>query len=558
MSVADDPRAGLGKTPIPGDAPAGINVAYEESFDALQTEVSKMEADGPTAVRWKEVIRMATAILENESKDLKVAAYLTFGLYREEGYKGLALGLTIVKDMIDSFWEGLWPPQKRERARCGSVDWIAERIGPTAQNEPPKPDDAEAVIAAYAAIDAIDQLLSEKLTKESPALTDLLRPLRGYAQEAERNKQEAEEKAKKAAEAAAAKEAAAEAGDGEAAPEGDAAPAASAPATPAPAAPSAPAPAPAAAAPVSAPGVSSANLDKSVGDIGRAMRDLANALRAANPADARAYELLRQAVWLPVKRLPPADGGKTMLPEVPPDEIKAITSLLQSGDYRTVINRAEPMIVGAPFWFGAHRLVASAMKQLGGEFAGAHAAVCGTTGTFIKRFPDVVDLSFQTGSPFVDEQTKAWLDGEVLAGPGGGGGGAGQPWNDALGEARQLAMGGKVKDGAALFATGRRSAAGGRERCLWDLAQARYCLEANALAAALPIAEALDAEVAAENLENFDPSLTADAAELLLRCYNHQDIEKLRTPEESRAARAGAEARLCRLDVATAISLMKS
>ncbi len=64
MSVAEDPRAQFGAVPITGDAPAGANLRYEPEFDALQTEVGKMDSGGPGAVKWRDVVTMAGEITE--------------------------------------------------------------------------------------------------------------------------------------------------------------------------------------------------------------------------------------------------------------------------------------------------------------------------------------------------------------------------------------------------------------------------------------------------------------------------------------------------------------
>ena len=79
----DDPRIAIGASPISSDAVAGEDVRDDPDFDALEAEFRKIETEGPNAVRWNDVIEMASKLLEDRTKDLMIATWLTFGLHRE-------------------------------------------------------------------------------------------------------------------------------------------------------------------------------------------------------------------------------------------------------------------------------------------------------------------------------------------------------------------------------------------------------------------------------------------------------------------------------------------
>ena len=109
-----DARAEIGRVALAAHA----DLRGTPEFDGLEDEFRKIETGGPTAVDWKTLNRETLAILGGRSKDLVLASRLVYGLHREEGYRGLALGLTIVQGMVDQHWEAMFPPPARERGRA--------------------------------------------------------------------------------------------------------------------------------------------------------------------------------------------------------------------------------------------------------------------------------------------------------------------------------------------------------------------------------------------------------------------------------------------------------
>ncbi|MCK5097989.1 MAG: type VI secretion system ImpA family N-terminal domain-containing protein, partial [Desulfobacteraceae bacterium] len=58
----------LGKTAISEDSPAGKDIRYEESFEALSKEMSKLGTiSGGSEINWDNVISLSSEILEKES-----------------------------------------------------------------------------------------------------------------------------------------------------------------------------------------------------------------------------------------------------------------------------------------------------------------------------------------------------------------------------------------------------------------------------------------------------------------------------------------------------------
>jgi type VI secretion system protein ImpA len=109
--------------PIPGDHPAGVdlradpspNSAYYAVKDARSAAraaerqiVMEGEDTGATA-DWRPVLQRGKEALAEQSKDLEIAAYLIEALVRLEGFAGLRDGFRLARELVEQFWDGLYP-----------------------------------------------------------------------------------------------------------------------------------------------------------------------------------------------------------------------------------------------------------------------------------------------------------------------------------------------------------------------------------------------------------------------------------------------------------------
>ena len=120
--------AKLGVEPIPGDSPTGEDIQFDEDYEALRQEISKLDSVTGESVSWSDVYEKATDILSKKSKHLQVAVFLCMALFEREGYSGLASGLTICNDLLANVWDTMFPPVKRKRGRIEAFVWLAERL----------------------------------------------------------------------------------------------------------------------------------------------------------------------------------------------------------------------------------------------------------------------------------------------------------------------------------------------------------------------------------------------------------------------------------------------
>jgi type VI secretion system ImpA/VasJ family protein len=168
----------LGTAPIPGAAPTGENARYDPNYEGLEAEIKKMESLTGETVAWPRVVDFATKLLSEKTKDVLVASYLCMGAFQTGGYAALAPAIVVQKDLIKTFWDNLWPEQKRMRARVTSVQWFNDRVATVVVNRgQPSEEDREGLEKCAAAMKELGDVVAEKFTEERPDLGAMTRAI---------------------------------------------------------------------------------------------------------------------------------------------------------------------------------------------------------------------------------------------------------------------------------------------------------------------------------------------------------------------------------------------
>jgi type VI secretion system protein ImpA len=165
-------------TPIPGANPSGENLRNSQVYIKI-TEARRQEEDwsgGRKEADFKAVLKLAGDALATKSKDLQLAAWATEGLLKREGLAGLRSGLELVKSLLDTFWDSVYPELEDGDAefRAAPVEWIGTRLGNAVKEAPITRDGynyyqyKEAQSVGYEA----DVDSSEAMAKRQAALDD--------------------------------------------------------------------------------------------------------------------------------------------------------------------------------------------------------------------------------------------------------------------------------------------------------------------------------------------------------------------------------------------------
>ena len=106
----------LGITPINEQNPSGEDVKYDEDFELLNAQISKLTSPSSSSgIDWDKVVTLSSIILETKSKDILVAVYFSYGLFKQHDIDGLADGVKVLADLLENYWETLYPPKRRPK-----------------------------------------------------------------------------------------------------------------------------------------------------------------------------------------------------------------------------------------------------------------------------------------------------------------------------------------------------------------------------------------------------------------------------------------------------------
>lgn len=102
--------------PIPGENPAGeeqrYTGIYDEIKEARRADEILDQGDWQHELKtsdWDKVIKLSVEALTEKTKDLQIAAWLTEGLIKKQGFGGLHNGLQIINGFLTGFWDHVYP-----------------------------------------------------------------------------------------------------------------------------------------------------------------------------------------------------------------------------------------------------------------------------------------------------------------------------------------------------------------------------------------------------------------------------------------------------------------
>ena len=508
----EGPTLELGRSPIPGDAPCGIDAADDEQYlvvDAQMTGVDRIEADQPD---WYLIEQNTVNILRTKSKDVEMASALGHALFKRYSYAGLAAALGLFTELVKNFWDRLFP--ERPRRRKARMETLGDRFTEQGwfRESPPKGNDFDAIDVCVARAEELKAALTEKMPDDPPELDKFLRGL----------KEQAGKRPKAAAPASSTAQ--------------------STGATP------------------TAAGGGAAFAAGEMADVGSAVNAIFSAaafIRKADDADPLPYAVNRIVKWASIS-LPTSDAAKY---EIPPPEaatLEALPHQFNNGLWDHLLKNAEAAFrANDPLWLDLQRWICGAMAGLGPKYDPARHTVMTLTGGLVKRLGDgVFALTFTGGIPLCSGETKLWIESELLPAKAGGGGvGADNgKLSEASDRAKKLAGSGKLKEALQELQGGLLTCTQRRDRLLWRLRIAQLCYDAKKLRLAASLLEDCYEEIKRFHIDEWEPALAVDVAEILYRCRKSLTAGEKEPAEEALQGVRASFAWLCQLDPLAALA----
>lgn len=500
----------LGRQPISTEKPAGSDVRYDPAYDELQTEVDKLSS--PTAagsVNWEKVGRFATDILMNKSKDLLVASYLAVALIHTRRNDGFTVGLKVYLELIERFWDEMYPQKVRMRGRVRAIEWWLEKTEAALKQVRDLSFPPEQLALVKEQLIRLDNFLGEHL-ENCPSLA----PIKEFFDDLSPGTAEAKlvEQPPRIIPETAAEPAVVSA----------------------------------------APQQQEPHSEKAIKEI-TSRHEAGKALNAGlmkiseasfflwqqDLASPQIYRLTRKTAWYAAEELPPATNGQTRIPAPPLQEKNLLFDLRNNGDAEALLKAAETRLPQYIFWIDLNRLAAEALARLGSRFEKARDAVCQETAFLLHRLPGLEELSFSDGTPFATPDTRQWLKGISLRGTQSAAAATTgeDPDREAeteavienkIGELQQLVRKGKLIEAMEIAQQKLSTSASRRENLLWRLSLSRMLVDVGKSGLALPHLEQALKDIALHGLETYDPNLAMRGLKLAWLAFDSQTDQKFK------------------------------
>jgi len=508
-------------SPISAGEPCGESVRYDDDFETIKSEYGKL-----SDFDYEMIKELSTGLLLEKTKDILVGSYLAVALYKTDGLKGLAEGISLLDILSTTFWDDLLP--KKMAARSSAISFFVQKTHDDLEVYKPTLADGETLELIGARIKGFQTFTMESMAEHAP-------PLSGFVKLIDALK-------RKVPKAAAPK------------------PVAGAQADASGTAPAAGGGAPAAAG--GAPGTIA-----SISDAERAIRAGSMYFHENDWKDPVAYRVIRSLQWGQITSLPQTEGSQTMIPDPEEHRLFFLKNLLSKSEYQNLLEACEAMFAEDGFLFvlDLQRMASIALEQMGSDFEPARMAVLEETALLLNRLPGLRNLTFSDGTPFSSPMCEDWIQAEVapLLGSSGGGGGAGsaidsgdEQFEKSKKEAQKLLQKGDLQKAIKLIRADGDSDKSSKQRFLRQLFLADLCIKGERPAIARAILEKLDALIDQHSLAEWDPDLALSALSSLRACYVGL-IPNAAPPVQEELSRQSDNVfeKICQIDAAYALSL---
>jgi type VI secretion system protein VasJ len=358
----------LGKNPISKEKPAGEDIRSFSEYELLQEEIDKLTSPTASAgVDWKKIGDLSQDILATKSKHLHSAIYLCHSLLVQRGFQGLADGTGILKDLLENYWETLYPETKRMRARKNVFEWwisVTANAIPNMQDTTWTKQDIKAVIGNF---EAIEKFIQEHI-EDAPTLNPLIQKVSTLTPS------EAQPSAESAAQKSPVQTAPFRATTAQL-PKGDV-----------------------------------ATSDDPIKLLNAGLELLSQVSTIGIRQEVltpQPFLINRIVAWLPVDTLPPADNGNTKIPPPDPQLFATLDNLYRENRWRDLINACESKVRQYLFWLDLSHYSYMALEGMGRSEISA--VVANETSNFVDRLSGIEALRFSNGTPFAGEETIEWI-----------------------------------------------------------------------------------------------------------------------------------------------------
>jgi type VI secretion system protein VasJ len=485
----------------------GEDPRYGERFGLIKAEIDRL-----TGTNFSQVVQQARALLSEEAKDLRVASYLVLGTLYEEGLRGLPDALEAYRLIVERYWERCFPV--KDAARAQAVAWLNnERMEGFMQLQKSDGADTAELQRLQQAITGFNAAIHQRLGGEGPQWTMLSqwvdRALSHRLAEQAQLEQEQRSQDER----------------------------------------------------LQQKGSTDAPLAEGI--IESHITRICSHYRATDERP-RAVGLLRAWRWGSLKT-PPNENGQTRIPPVRDAVLTEIAAARAGGTPLHLFELCEGLFMepGAQWSFDLQQAAHGALVGLNDPVSAR--VLEQAVRALLERCPGIIEFKYDGGQPFAGADTREWLESLSRSqdARGGSGGGAPTVVDQIVQEVARRAAEASTQDNkqdlsAGLMVLRELPVETARQRFIKRLEEARLCVRTKHAEMALPILEALEQEIEAKDLAQWEPELAVSVWRLMVQAIA-QDLHRADASrqEELNARLRKITASVCRTDLAEAARLYR-
>jgi type VI secretion system protein ImpL len=165
---------------------AGSDMRFSSEYEVLESELAKAQSIHACGQPdWGKVLDISETLLRQQSKDLRVAVWLTWALHQRESYSGLLAGLGLLRELCEHQWAVVHPAKLRTRG--AAFRWLVVRLEALFTQNLPLQNQQPLFRVVHEHLVRLDEVWSGHLGDAAPLLLPIRRQL---AQRLERASQE--------------------------------------------------------------------------------------------------------------------------------------------------------------------------------------------------------------------------------------------------------------------------------------------------------------------------------------------------------------------------------
>lgn len=464
----------------------GIDCKYEDAYLLIEQEVDKEFSVTQDSTDWTYVYNKTMSLLENETKDLKLASWWIFAAWKENSWSGLEKNLPIFIEFINRFNKELFP--KSAKGKANIIFWLEEVLNKDIlQNDVNKKSLTNHCLfyELFTSLDLEIKNLLENNENKFKKIISFLKPFYDKKQE-ELDKKNSfiETPLKIETKVQSEQEIVGELSN-------------------------------------------DSDVKKLLSTIKKNLSTLNKYYRNNNFKDLKAIKIARFLSWLEIDELPYAQGKKTFL--YPPSELEIdeVKNLIKEEKYTQALDFAEEIIEVCPFWIDGHYLVYSIFEKTNSTQNAKE--VKNSLISFIKSNEGILDFYFTDDTPFCSNKVKKWISDELITSGNSSNQEECELSQNSLVYIYELANNDKVKEAMFEIAEKYKTATTVEEKFNWRLNHAQLAVEFDKKDIALALLEDLQKDIDKFNLNEWNPSLASKVYTLILNTFTNIDIpyEKL-------------------------------